>query len=193
MKITAFYGSARSERVGIRAARYLVQKCNERGHETALLEPFTHQLPLLDKMYKEYAEGEAPEVLEAMAKAIREADAFLVVSGEYNHSVPPGLSNLLDHFLEEYLWRPSAIACYSAGSFGGVRAAMQLRCLLAEIGMPSISSILPFPKVQDLVTEEGQLAGEHAARVDQSANRFLDELEWYAEAMKAQRAKGTPF
>ena len=42
----------------------------------------------------------------------RAADAF-VVSGEYNHSIPPALSNLLDHFLEEYFWRPSAIVCYS--------------------------------------------------------------------------------
>jgi NAD(P)H-dependent FMN reductase len=35
-----------------------------------------------------------------------------VVSGEYNHSIPPALSNLLDYFIEEYLWRPSAIVCY---------------------------------------------------------------------------------
>ena len=73
----------------------------------------------------------------------------MIVSGEYNHSIPPALTNLLDHFLEECFWRPSAIACYSAGAFGGVRAAMQLRATLAELGMPSIPSIHPMPKVQD--------------------------------------------
>ena len=57
---------------------------------------------------------------------------FAIVSGEYNHGIPPGLKNLLDHFLEEYFFRPSAIVCYSAGQFGGVRAAMQLR---AECGL----------------------------------------------------------
>src|SRR3546814_18651840 len=73
-----------------------------------------------------------------LATLYRRADGFLIVSAEYNHGIPPALKNLLDHFLEEYFWRPSAIACYSAGQFGGVRAAMQLRSTLAELGMPSI-------------------------------------------------------
>ena len=60
------------------------------------------QLPLLDRMYKEYPKGEAPENLENLARLYRQADGFVVVSGEYNNSIPPALSNLLDHFLEEY-------------------------------------------------------------------------------------------
>jgi NAD(P)H-dependent FMN reductase len=87
-------------------------------------------------MYKEYPAGQAPETLERLAGLVKSSDAVVVVSGEYNHSIQPALSNLLDHFLEEWFWRPSAIACYSAGQFGGVRAAMQLRALLPEIGMP---------------------------------------------------------
>ena len=61
------------------------------------------------------AEGSEWEPLADQAEA-RSADAFVVVSGEYNHSISPALSNLLDHFLEEYFWRPSAIVCYSAGA-----------------------------------------------------------------------------
>ena len=106
-------------------------------------------------MYKEYEKGQAPEILERLATRIRAADAFIIVSGEYNHSIPPALSNLLDHFLEEYFWRPSAIVCYSAGAFGGVRAAMQLRAMLCELGTPSIPSLLPVPRVQDAFDEEG--------------------------------------
>ena len=82
-------------------------------------------------------------MLERLAGLIKAADGFIIVSGEYNHSIPPALSNLLDHFLEEYFWRPSAIVCYSAGPFGGVRAAMQLRAMLCELGTPSIPSLLP--------------------------------------------------
>src|SRR5262249_4024180 len=96
---------------------------------------------LLDRMYKEYPRGHGPDPLESLAALYRSADAFVVVSGEYNHSVPPALSNLLDYFLEEYFWRPSAIVCYSAGQLGGVRAAMQLRATLCELGMPSIPSL----------------------------------------------------
>ena len=106
-------------------------------------------------MYKEYEKGQAPEILERLATRIRAADAFIIVSGEYNHSIPPALSNLLDHFLEEYFWRPSAIVCYSAGAFGGVRAAMQLRAMLCELGTPSIPSLLPVPRVQEAFDEEG--------------------------------------
>src|SRR5216683_1400388 len=59
------------------------------------------------------------------------------------------------HFPEEYFFRPSAIVCYSAGQFGGVRAAMHLRATLAELGMPSIASLLPVPRVQDAFTPSG--------------------------------------
>ena len=120
-----------------------------------LVDPIEDRLPLLDRMYKEYEPGQAPEVLERLAASIRAADAFVVVSGEYNHSIPPALSNLLDHFLEEYFFRPSAIVCYSAGAFGGVRAAMQLRAMLCELGTPSIPSLFPIPKVQDAFDEDG--------------------------------------
>src|SRR5437870_10174657 len=102
-------------------------------------------------MYKEYPPGTAPGDLERLATIIKAADAYVVVSAEYNHSVPPALSNLLDHFLEEYFFKPSAIVCYSAGGYGGVRAAMQLRAMLAEMGMSSIPSILPFPKAQEML------------------------------------------
>src|SRR3546814_8386857 len=79
---------------------------------------------MLDRMYKEYPKGEAPAAMEELAGKIRAADGFLFVTGEYNWGPQPGLKNLTDHFLEEWFWRPAAIACYSAGSFAGVRAMM---------------------------------------------------------------------
>jgi NAD(P)H-dependent FMN reductase len=183
-------GSVRRDRIGIRPARYLHQLCTSRGHATTLVDPLEYNLPLLDRMYKEYPPGKAPEPLERLASLIKSCDAVIVVAGEYNHSIQPALSNLLDHFLEEWFWRPAAIACYSAGPFGGVRAAMQLRALLPEIGMPSIPTLLPLPKAQDLFDEEGR------PKVDwlpSRAEHFLAELEWYANALKAARAGGVPY
>ena len=130
-------------------------------------------------MYKEYPSGQAPEALERLASQFKAADAFIIVSGEYNHSIPPALSNMLDHFLAEYFWRPSAIVCYSAGPFGGVRAAMQLRAMLCELGTPSIPSLLPIAKVQDAFDDEGH---PHDEAYHRRADRFLGELEWYARA-----------
>lgn len=178
------YGSVRSTRVGIRAARFVVSECRARGHDVTLIDPLEYRLPLLDKMYKEYPKGEAPQTLERLAARIVPADAVVVVSGEYNHSIPPALTNLLDHFLEEWFWKPSAIVCYSAGPYGGVRAAMQLRMILGEIGTVSIPSIFPVPVVQEALAEDGTPAD---AKMRERMKKFLDELEWYAEALRTQR------
>lgn len=148
------------------------------------------QLPLLDRMYKEYEKGKAPATLENLAALYRAADAFVVVSGEYNHSIRPALSNLLDHFLEEHFFRPSAIVCYSDGSFGGVRAAMQLRAMLAELGMPTISSIFPVPRISSAFADDGAPLDPSW---DKQFERFAKELEWYANALRDARSKGTPY
>ena len=184
LRLVVFYGSVRSERQGIRAARFVVNECRARGHEVTLIDPLEHRLPLLDKMYKEYPRGKAPEALERLVGHIVPADAIVVVSGEYNHSIPPALSNLLDHFLEEWFWKPSAIVCYSAGPFGGVRAAVQLRAMLAELGMSSIPSIFPVPKVQEAFAEDGT---PRDPKTHDRVQKFLDELEWYAWALRAAR------
>jgi NAD(P)H-dependent FMN reductase len=184
------YGSVRRERQGIKAARFILRECLNRGHRAILVDPAEEKLPLLDRMYKEYPPDQRPENLERLATRIREADAFILVSGEYNHSIPPALSNLLDHFLEEYFWRPSGIVCYSAGGFGGVRAAMQLRAMLCELGTPSIPSLFPVPRVQDAFDDEGR---PHDEEYHRRVARFLDELEWYANALNAARAGGVPY
>ena len=186
LRVVVFYGSVRTERQGIRAARFVVNECRARGYDVALVDPVEYPLPLLDKMYKEYPKGQAPAMLERIVALIVPADAIVVVSGEYNHSIPPALSNLLDHFLEEWFWKPSAIVCYSAGPFGGVRAAMQLRSMLAELGMSSIPSILPLPKVQAAFSEDGTPTDP---KIHDRTKKFFDELEWYACALRDARDK----
>lgn len=190
LTIAVLLGSVRSDRQGIKAARLLLSALEQRGHEAVLVDPMVTRLPLLDRMYKEYPAGQAPAELEQLATLYRRAGGFLLVSAEYNHGVPPALKNLLDHFLEEYFWRPSAITCYSAGGFGGVRAAMQLRMIVGELGMPSIPSLFSIPRIGDALADNGQPT---EARTLKQMNRFLDEFEWYARALRDQRAKGTPY
>jgi NAD(P)H-dependent FMN reductase len=190
LTIAVLLGSVRVDRQGIKAARLLVSALEKRGHEAVLVDPMEIRLPLLDRMYKEYPRGGAPAELEQLASLYRRADGFLLVSAEYNHGVPPALKNLLDHFLEEYFWRPSAIACYSAGGFGGVRAAMQLRMILGELGMPSIPSLFSIPRIGEALADDGKPKDE---RTTKQMERFLDEFEWYAHALRRQRASGTPY
>ncbi len=189
LQIAILYGSVREARAGIRVVRFLEAALRRRGHTVQVVDAVEQRLPLLDRMYKEYPHGSAPPVLEALAELYRKVDAFAIVSGEYNHGIPPGLKNLLDHFLEEYFFRPSAIICYSAGQFGGVRAAMQLRMTLAELGMSSIPSILPVPRVQEAFSA----AGEPTDTIfEKRCERFFAEFEWYARALRAGRAEGLP-
>lgn len=189
LKTVVLYGSVRTERKGIRVARFVVDQLRERGHEVTLVDPLENPLPVLDRMYKEFDEGEAPAPMEELARLYRKADAFVVVSGEYNHGLPPALKNLIDHFMNEYFWRPAAIVSYSAGSFGGVRAAVHLRTVLAEVGMVTIPSQMPVPKVADAFDSDGRPAETAWLR---RIGRLLDELEWYARALARARAEGVP-
>lgn len=190
MKFVVIAGSVRSDRQGLKAARFVERALAARGHDVELIDPVDVSLPLLDRMYKEYPKGSAPDVLERLAATYRASDGFVIVSGEYNHSIPPALSNLLDHFLEEYFFRPSGIVCYSAGPFGGVRAAMQLRAMLGELGMPSIPSIFPIASIGKTLTESGEPVDPAFER---RFVRFTSELEWYAGALREARSKGVPY
>ncbi|MDQ2662937.1 MAG: NAD(P)H-dependent oxidoreductase [Candidatus Eremiobacteraeota bacterium] len=111
--VPVIFGSVRAERQGIRAARFFVNALRDAGCRPVLVDPLEKRLPLLDRMYKEYPPDEAPPVMRELADLYVRADGFCIVSGEYNHGIPPALKNLLDHFLEEYAWRPAAIVCYS--------------------------------------------------------------------------------
>jgi NAD(P)H-dependent FMN reductase len=190
LTIAVLLGSVRQDRQGIRAARMVMDALTQRGHEAVLVDPLELQLPLLDRMYKEHPQGQAPEPLERLAALYRRADGFVIVSGEYNNGIPPAMKNLLDYFLEEYFWRPSAIVCYSAGQYGGVRAAMQLRMTLAEMGMSSIPSLMPIPRIHQSLSPDGKPTAEWLAG---ALERFLNEFFWYAHALKRQRQDGTPY
>ncbi|BAU12904.1 NADPH-dependent FMN reductase [Leptolyngbya sp. NIES-3755] len=188
-KTIVFYGSYRRDRQGIKAARFMIEQLKQRNHQVIFADAQAYDFGILDRMYKEY--DQAPEKMEDLANHIKTADGFVVVAGEYNHSIQPGLSNLMDHYLEEYYFRPAGIVSYSTGGFGGVRAAIQLRAFLTEMGMPTISTLFSIAKIGDALNEVGI---PQDAALTKRATQFLDELEWYEEALQRQRQeKGTPF
>jgi len=119
MNIAAIYGSNRSDRQGIKAAKFIVNQFEKRNFNVSLIDSKEHDLPFLDKMYKEYEPGKAPKSMEDIHQILKASDGFLIVSGEYNHSIPAALKNLLDHFQQEYYFKPSGIASYSAGPLAG--------------------------------------------------------------------------
>ena len=193
-KVLVFYGSYRRDRQGIRLAEYVIAGLTARGAEAELIDARAVGLPLLDRMYKEYPPGEAPAAMEALAGKLRAADAFVFVTGEYNWGPQPGLKNLTDHFLEEWFWRPAAIASYSAGRFSGVRAGAAWHPILSEMGMVVVSSTLAVGPIAQTLDEQAQPIGKPGESLDRSFVRFADDLAWWTEAAREQRArKAVPY
>ncbi len=191
-RILIFYGSYRSDRQGIRLADWLVRAFGERGAQADLIDARAIGLPMLDRMYKEYPAGEAPAPLEALAQKIKAADAFVFVTGEYNWGIQPGLKNLTDHFLEEWFWRPAAIASYSAGRFAGARAGLAWHGTLSEMGMVVVSSALAVGGIGRAFDQHGDPAGESGASLARAFPRFADDLAWWTEAARNQRTHRAP-
>jgi NAD(P)H-dependent FMN reductase len=191
-RILVFYGSYRSERMGIRLAGFVVERLRRRVDAVELIDAKTVNLPMLDRMYKEYPPGEAPEQLQRLASKIREADGFVFVTGEYNWGVQPGLKNLTDHFLEEWFWRPAAIASYSAGRLSGVRASTAWHGTLSEMGMVVVSSTIAVGLIGQTLTADGAPMGEGGKALEGAFPRFADDLMWWVEAAKMQRQRKPP-
>ena len=191
-RVLILYGSYRADRMGIRLVNYLAAKLTARGAAPEIIDAQRIGLPMLDRMFKEYPKGAAPQPMEQLADKIRAADAFIFVAGEYNWGPQPGLKNLTDHYLEEWFWRPAAIASYSAGRIGGARSNVVWHGILSEMGMVVISSSLQVGPIAQALDETGTPQGEAGAALDHAFGRFADDLLWWADAARAQRARRAP-
>ena len=187
-RIALIVGSVRENRQGIKVARWMEGKLKSREHTVYFIDPLELNLPLLNKMYKEMPNPTAQLI--DLRNKIKDAEGYVPVTPEYNRSVSSALKNTLDYFLEEYYFKPSAIVSYSQGFFGGINAAQQLRLVFAELGAPSIPSSFSISRVSEVFDDNGKLVDE---RYDKTVMRFLDEFEWYIEALKNQRKNGTPY
>lgn len=190
--ILVFYGSYRSDRMGIRLADFIVKGLRARGANVDFIDAKAVGLPMLDRMYKEHPKGQAPEKLETLAGKIRAADAFVFVTGEYNWGVQPGLKNLTDHFLEEWFWRPAAIASYSAGRFSGVRSGTAWHSILSEMGMVVVSSTLAVGPISQTLDAQGEPTGDAGSSLKRAFPRWADDLAWWTNAARVQRATQAP-
>ena len=128
-----------------------------------------------------------PPKAEALKQTIADADAYIVVSPEYNHIAPPALTSVMGHFGGSlYNCKPSGIVTYSPGPWGGMRAAMSIQVMNHELGCLPVSKLVGLPDVNTLISEDGTPV-EPAARMLKQLPDMLDQLEWMAVAMKRQR------
>jgi len=198
LNILVFIGSVRDStpprpaRLGLRVARACAARLEDHGIGAMLIDPLEIDLSAPFKPHFAHAQGKAPDALEDLAQRIEAADGYVMVSPEYNHSMSPALAHLLNHFgSSHYSYKPSAIATYSAGQWGGARAAVNMRTFLAELGCLPVSAMIHVPKAQEVFDETGgYLSGVDGARWDGYLGRTFTQLVWWAEAARRQRAEG---
>lgn len=193
-----FVGSVRDStppapaRLGLRVARACVQWIEANGASAELIDPLTLDLSGVFKPHFAYARSKVPEDLDGLAGKIEAADGYVMVSPEYNHSMSPALAHLLNHFGSSlYAFKPSAIVTYSAGQWGGARAAVNMRTFLAELGCLPVSAMIHVPKAQEALNEDGSF-GQDAERWDGYFGRTLMQLGWWAQAASRQREVTDP-
>ncbi len=196
MNLLVFLGSVRTttpprpERLGARVALMCQRLVRERDHDAALIDPLDFDLGGPFKPHFSYARDKAPGILDDMAQAISAADGYVMVSPEYNHSMSPALAHLLNHFgASLFAFKPSAIVTYSAGQWGGARAAVGMRTFLSELGCLPVSAMVHIPKAQEALNEDGTWASE-PDRWDGYVGRTLLQLGWWAQAARRQRTEG---
>ncbi len=202
MKAILFLGSIRDSsppappRLGVRVARASMSffASNQGSHSLKLVDPLDYDLGAVFKPHFSYARGKGPSPLDALATMIEEADAYIMVSPEYNHSMSPALAHLLNHFGSSlFAYKPSAIVTYSASQWGGVRAAVAMRTFLSELGCLPVSAMIHVPRAHEVFEEDGSIADAHGAdRWAHYFGRTFSQLVWWASAAEAQRRKADP-
>lgn len=199
MNILVFLGSVRTStpprpaRLGERVARACTARLNTTGMQASLIDPLDYPREAVFKPHFAYAAAKAPEALDDLAARIEKADGYVMVSPEYNHSLSPALADLLNHFGSSlFSYKPSVIATYSAGQWGGTRAAITMRGFLSELGCLPVSAMIHVPHAQDVWDENGSYQdGVDVDRWQGYLDRSFRQLAWWAEAAKDRRANPT--
>lgn len=202
MKFLVFLGTVRNStppkpaRLGVRVSKacmsYLTTQFHE--HEFELVDALAYPLEPVFKPHFSYPKSKVPALLNQLADKIKTADGYIMISPEYNHSMSPALANLLNHFgSSSFSYKPSAIVTYSAGQWGGMRAAVGMRTFLSELGCFPVSAMIHVPKAQEAFDSEG-LAKDVDGKVSwfDYFGRTFNQLIWWAQATKSHKAEIDP-
>jgi NAD(P)H-dependent FMN reductase len=180
LTVAVVAGTTRVQRESIKAARYVADFAGRLpGVEVLFVDPKDFNFP---------GDGNDPEGKDPRYTAIVErADAFFIVTPEYNHSFPGSLKRMLDSELALYNHKPVAFAGASNGNWGGVRAVESLLTAVRETGLVALSWDVYFPRVQDIFDEQGAIREEYRERYERNLGKLFDELLLFARLFKTIR------
>jgi NAD(P)H-dependent FMN reductase len=182
MRIEIISGSPRKNSSTLRVAIHLKNVLsNLTEHEVGLIDLREHELPFMQKVITSVKD--APAERRELAEKMFLADAFIIVTPEYNGSYSPAMQNLFDHFPKQY-HKAFGLSTASPGALGGLRAAMQLQqFVLALFGIPS-PYMLICPQVDKKFDPDANLID---SSFQKSIDTFVKEFLWLAEKLEDEK------
>ena len=180
--VAVICGTTREGRESIKAAKWVAEQGRQRTDiEIIFVDPVEFHLPPDGAP----EDGTDPKYSDITARA----DAFYVVTPEYNHSIPSSLKRLLDSEFGNYKHKPVATAGVSNGPWGGVRVCEALLPVYHTMWLVPVKPELYFPKIQDMFDDQGQLRPEYVEQQTRNVTKAFDELVWFARLLKAGRGQ----
>ena len=190
LKVQVILGSTREGRYGDKPASWIVEKLKTTpGIETELVDLRDWPLPFFNEpMSPAMSKGDYKnDLAKKWAAKVAEADAYVIVTPEYNHGYPAVLKNALDWVY--YEWNKKPVAFVSYGGAGGARSVEQLRQVVAELQMVSMRESVHILWDLYMATMKEQVPPnpELFKPVDQKADNMIAELKWWGSALKTAR------
>lgn len=180
--IAVLSGTTRTRRRSIAAARYVAAIGNSYADvEIIFVDPIDFTFP----NDGEDEDAKDPKYTDITARA----DAFFIVTPEYNHGYPGSLKRMIDSEFANYRHKPVAMAGVSNGPWGGVRVCEALLPVLHRTGMVIIQPEVYFPRVQDMFDEADNIKPEFAKRQEKNIRTSYEELIWMARLFKQARKR----
>jgi NAD(P)H-dependent FMN reductase len=194
MKLQVIVGSTRPTRAADKVVPWVVNRAAlHEAFETEVIDLRDWQLPMFGEHMGSIGDPNDPSYSDQLVrqwnKKIAEADAYLVITPEYNHSIPGELKNAIDSVFFSFAFRnkPMAVVGYSVGVGGGIRAIEHLVQIAVEIEAAPLRSTVVLPFVDKAFTEDGEPT-DPATEI--SMQVLLDDLSWWAAALHNARAAG---
>ncbi len=180
LNVPVILGTAREGRRSEAVARFILAQAQAFGFSSQLVDVADHPASRTDRT-------ESSSVKRALQPAMAAADAFIIVSPEYNHGYPGELKVFMDTFYAEWRRKPVALVGVSSGRMGGVRAVEQLRQVLVELGAVSVRDAMYFPLIEQAFSPDGSPVD--AGYVERAA-KVLAEVAWWGSVLRDARAAG---
>ncbi|GAA0623611.1 NAD(P)H-dependent oxidoreductase [Streptomyces crystallinus] len=183
LRLAVILGSDREGRFGPVVGQWLLARLRERDDvEVEVIDLAETALPT-SLSYEPAPPVKA--VLDTVTPKLARADAFLVLTPEYNHSFPASIKNLIDWHYVQWQAKPVGFASYG-GMSGGLRAVEHLRQVFAELHAVTVRDTVSFHHAHGLFDADGEL--REPAEAEAAVKKLLDQLGWWGRTLREARA-----